>query len=161
MHEAKRYMRLALQEAQRAFDEGEVPVGALIVCEDRIVASAHNLVEARRDPTAHAEMLAIEQAISTLGTKRLAGCDLYVTVEPCAMCAGAIVLARLDRLFIGALDAKSGACSSLYEITTDPRLNHRVEQTCGILETECRELMQQFFRRLRNSSSSALEETRL
>ena len=149
MDEATRYMGIALEEAEAAFQEGEVPVGAVIVKQGTILSRAHNAVERSKDPTAHAEMLAIRRAAEVLGGWRLSGCDLYVTVEPCAMCAGAIVLARIDRLYIGTPDPKSGACVSLHQLATDPRLNHRVELFTGILEQECRQQMQLFFRRLR------------
>jgi tRNA(adenine34) deaminase len=149
MDEATRYMGIALEEAEAAFQEGEVPVGAVIVKQGTILSRAHNAVEGSKDPTAHAEMLAIRRAAQELGGWRLSGCDLYVTVEPCAMCAGAIVLARIDRLYIGTPDPKSGACVSLHQLATDPRLNHRVELFTGILEQECRQQMQLFFRRLR------------
>ena len=149
MNQPRHYMGIALEEAQKAFEKGEVPVGAVIVKGEDIIGRGYNLVESIKDPTAHAEILAIRQAAETLGGWRLSGCDLYVTVEPCAMCAGAIVLSRISRLFIGTPDPKAGACFSVNNLITDSRLNHQVELSTGILEEECRQLMRQFFRQLR------------
>jgi tRNA(adenine34) deaminase len=140
------YMRLALKEAEVARHEGEVPVGAVIIHEGRVIGKAHNQRERLRDPTAHAEMIAITQAAASLDRWRLTGATLYVTLEPCPMCAGALVLARIDRLVYGAADPKNGACGSLYDIVTDGRLNHRLEVISGVLEEECRNLLQNFFR---------------
>ncbi len=139
------WMRLALLEAQQAFDEGEVPVGAVIVHEQRVIASAHNQRETLNDPTAHAEMVAITQAAEALGAWRLLDCTLYVTLEPCPMCAGAIVQARLPTVVYGTTDPKAGACHTLYQITEDPRLNHRATVLGGVLADECRTILQQFF----------------
>ncbi len=143
-------MKRALKEAERAFELGETPVGAVIVREGQIVGRGHNLVERLKDPTAHAEMIAITAACETLGSKYLEGCTLYVTLEPCPMCAGAIVWARLDRLVFGAFDEKAGSASSLYNIPQDPRLNHRVEVVSGIEEERSAELLRAFFRQKRN-----------
>ena len=140
------YMRLALKEAEVARDEDEVPVGAVIIHDGRIIGKAHNQRERLRDPTAHAEMIAITQAAASLDRWRLTGATLYVTLEPCPMCAGALVLARIDRLVYGATDPKAGACGSLYDIVTDGRLNHRLDVISGVLEEECRSLLQDFFR---------------
>ncbi|SHK70658.1 tRNA adenosine(34) deaminase TadA [Rhodothermus profundi] len=145
----RRWMAAALREAEQAFDEGEVPVGAVIVKDGRIVGRGHNRVEQLNDPTAHAEMLAITAACSTLNTKYLNGCTLYVTLEPCPMCAGAMVWARLDRVVFGAFDEKAGAASTLYNILQDPRLNHRVEVISGIEADRAAALLQQFFRQRR------------
>ena len=147
-------MRRALALAVRAAAEGEVPVGAVVVCADSIVGRGSNQTVAKRDPMLHAEVVAIREACRTLGTARLTGCALYVTLEPCPMCAGAIVLARLDQLFFGAFDAKAGATGTLYAITTDSRLNHRVETHGGVLDTECAELLREFFeaKRVREDS---------
>lgn len=139
------YMREALALARRGYELGEVPIGAVIVCDDQIVASAHNLKEARQDPTAHAEMVAISAAAQALGRWRLTGCTLYVTIEPCAMCAGALVLARIDRLVYGAADPKAGAVGSVMDIVQHERLNHRVEVTGGVLAEECGALVSTFF----------------
>lgn len=141
----RRWMGAALQEAEQAFEEGEVPVGAVVVKADRIVGRGHNRVEQLKDPTAHAEMLAITAACTTLNTKYLQGCTLYVTLEPCPMCAGAIVWAKLDRIVFGAFDEKAGAASTLYNILQDPRLNHRVEIISGVEAHRATALLQRFF----------------
>lgn len=143
------FMRLALAEARRAADEGEVPVGAVIVCRGEVVAAAHNQREALRDPTAHAEMVAITQAAESLGAWRLEGCTLYVTLEPCPMCAGAIVQARVPRVVYGAADPKAGAVESLYHLLEDERLNHRCEIERGVLAEECGAVLREFFRKRR------------
>ncbi|MDD3553078.1 MAG: tRNA adenosine(34) deaminase TadA [Deltaproteobacteria bacterium] len=141
------YMRLAIEEAQKAFALEEVPVGAVAVAASgEVVSSAHNLCISLNDPTAHAEMLALRQAARELGNYRLLGVTLFVTIEPCAMCAGACVLARIERLVYGAQDLKAGACQSLYQIVQDKRLNHQIQVTSGVLKEECRSLMQSFFR---------------
>ncbi|WP_397546523.1 tRNA adenosine(34) deaminase TadA [Rhodothermus marinus] len=145
----RRWMEAALREAEQAFAEGEVPVGAVVVKDDRIVGRGHNCVEQLKDPTAHAEMLAITAACATLDTKYLRGCTLYVTLEPCPMCAGAIVWARLDRVVFGAFDEKAGAASTLYNILQDPRLNHRVEVISGVEAERAAALLQRFFRERR------------
>ncbi len=142
----RHWMEAALREAEEAFEESEVPVGAVIVKDDRIVGRGHNRVEQLKDPTAHAEMLAITAACTTLNTKYLRGCTLYVTLEPCPMCAGAIVWARVDRVVFGAFDEKAGAASTLYNILQDPRLNHRVEVISGVEADRAAALLQRFFR---------------
>ncbi len=142
-------MRAALREARKAADDGEVPVGAVVVHEGKIVGRAHNQRERLKDPTAHAEMIALTQAASALDSWRLEGCDLYVTLEPCLMCAGALVNARIRKVFFGAKDPKAGACGSLYQVGLDPRLNHRFEVEGGLLEEECAALLQEFFRERR------------
>ncbi|GIV62136.1 tRNA adenosine(34) deaminase TadA [Rhodocaloribacter litoris] len=143
-------MKLALKEAERALEQGEVPVGAVIVQGERVVGRGHNLIETLQDPTAHAEMIAITAACETLGTKYLAGCTLYVTLEPCPMCAGAIVWSRLDRLVFGAFDEKAGSASTLYNIPQDERLNHRVEVISGLEAERAAALLQAFFVQMRN-----------
>lgn len=140
------WMALALREAERAREEDEVPVGAVIVAEGRVVGRGHNQRERLSDPTAHAEMIAITAAAEALGSWRLGGATIYVTLEPCPMCAGALVNARLDRLVYGAADPKAGACGTLYEIPTDPRLNHRLTVTAGVLEGPCGEILTAYFR---------------
>ena len=140
------YMRLALAEAQAAAAAGEVPVGAIIVCNDRVIAAAHNQRETLRDPTAHAEMIAITQAAESLGAWRLEGCTLYVTLEPCPMCAGAIVQSRVPRVVYGAIDPKAGAVESLYQLLADERLNHRPDVTGSVLAEPCGEILTSFFR---------------
>lgn len=139
------YMRHALEEARVAFDEGEVPVGAVIVYQDRVVASAHNQREQLKDPTAHAEMIAITQAAESLGSWRLLDCALYVTLEPCPMCAGAIVQSRIPTVIYGTTDPKGGACHTLYQITEDTRLNHQATVLGGVLRDDCRLILQEFF----------------
>jgi len=144
------YMTEALAEAAAAAAEGEVPVGAVIVRDGRIIARAHNRTEQAKDPTAHAEMLAIREAASVLGGWRLPGCSMYVTIEPCSMCAGALVWARIERLYIGAMDPKAGACGSVFNIPQCSRLNHYVEIETGLMGEECSRLMKDFFRKLRS-----------
>ena len=138
-------MRMALSEAEQALAEDEVPVGAVIVHNDRVIASAHNQREQLRDPTAHAEMIAITQAAEALCGWRLAGCTLYVTLEPCPMCAGAILQARIDTVVYGAPDPKAGAVQTLYQLLSDPRLNHRPQTTSGVLLAPCGEILTRFF----------------
>ncbi|HOW98015.1 MAG TPA: tRNA adenosine(34) deaminase TadA [Kiritimatiellia bacterium] len=145
----ERFMRLALRQARAAADLEEVPVGAVIVREGQLIAQAHNQVELLKDPTAHAEILAITQAAAALQDWRLAGTILYVTKEPCPMCAGAIVLARIPRVVWGVADPARGGAVSLFPIFQNPRLNHRVEFEGGVLEEECRGLLQDFFRKHR------------
>jgi tRNA(adenine34) deaminase len=142
-------MRLALAEASKAAACGEVPIGAVVVRDDEVVAIAHNRRETDRDPTAHAEVLAIRSAAAALGAWRLSGCTLYVTIEPCPMCAGAIVLARIDELVFGASDPKAGACGTLMDVVRDERLNHQVGVVSGVLADECAGLMREFFARRR------------
>ena len=138
-------MRRALAQAAAAAETGEVPVGAIILHEDRIIAEAHNQRETLQDPTAHAEMIAITQAAPALGSWRLLDCTLFVTLEPCPMCAGAIVQARIPRVVFGTLDPKAGATHSLYQITDDPRLNHRSLVLGGVLAEECGGILREFF----------------
>ena len=143
------FMRMALEEAARAPAFGEVPIAALIVQDSQILARAHNRRELWQDPTAHAEIIAIRAAATTLGTWRLTDTTLYATVEPCSMCIGAIILARIPRVVFGAWDPKGGACGSVFDLTNEPRLNHRIEVLGGLLEQESHTLIQQFFRQLR------------
>jgi len=147
-----RMMRRAIELACEAADIDEVPVGAVIYREDEIVAEAYNIREASTDPTGHAELLAIRAASEALGRWRLNDCSLAVTLEPCPMCAGAIVNARIGTLIYGATDPKAGACDTLYGIPTDDRLNHRVEVVGGVLARECGELLRDFFRRRRQAN---------
>ena len=141
----ERMMRLALEEARAAGAEGDVPVGAVVVRGDEVVARAGNAREREQDPTAHAEILALQHASRAVGSWHLEGCTLYVTLEPCAMCAGALVLARIDRLVLGAADPKAGFAGSLGDIVRDGRLNHEVEVTVGVLAEECGEVLRAFF----------------
>lgn len=140
-----RWMSLALDLARQAYEEGEVPVGAVIVHEERVIGTGYNQREQLKDPTAHAEMIAITQAAESLGSWRLIDCTLYCTLEPCPMCAGAIVQARLPRVVYGTTDAKAGACHSLFQITEDPRLNHRSVVIGGVMLHECKAILQDFF----------------
>ncbi|MCF6156028.1 MAG: tRNA adenosine(34) deaminase TadA [Candidatus Brocadia sp.] len=139
------FMRQAIAEAEKAVEKDEVPVGAVIVCENRIIARAHNQREMLSDPTAHAEMIAITQAAAYLQNWRLTGTTIYVTLEPCAMCAGALVQARVDTLVYGTVDKKAGACTSVMNLVQEPRFNHRLEVIPNILASECKCLLQKFF----------------
>ena len=138
-------MRQALKEAEKAYDAGELPVGAVIVFENRIIAKGYNQVETLKDPTAHAEIIAITSAASYLSSKVLLGCSMYVTFEPCSMCAGAIVLSKMENLYFGAFDSKSGACGSVLNITNNRSLNHQLSVSGGILDAECAGLLKSFF----------------
>jgi tRNA(adenine34) deaminase len=140
------YLGEALDAAREALAAGEVPVGAVLVMEGEVLARAHNRPIGLNDPTAHAEVLALRSAAARLGNYRLPGTTLYVTIEPCLMCVGALIQARVGRLVFGAADPKGGACVSLYRLPEDPRLNHRLEVTGGVREAECRELLQEFFK---------------
>lgn len=142
----ERWMRLALEEARVAAEEDEVPVGAVIVAGGRVIASGHNQREQLNDPTAHAEMIALTQAAANQGSWRLEGCTLYVTLEPCPMCAGAILQARVPFVVWGAADPKAGAVESLYRLFEDARLNHRVEHVGGVLAPDCGRILSDFFR---------------
>ena len=139
------FMRLALREAERARREREVPVGAIVVRDGRVIARAHNRPLQLKDPTAHAEVLALRRAARKVGNYRLSGCTLYVTIEPCAMCAGAMVQARLKRVVFGASDPKAGAGGSVLSVLNHPRLNHRVEVTEGVLGEDCAAILKEFF----------------
>ncbi|MBA4019617.1 MAG: tRNA-specific adenosine deaminase [Pirellula sp.] len=143
------FMRLALREAERAYLEDEVPVGAVIVHGEDIIASAHNQREQLHDPTAHAEMIAITQAAEALGSWRLDACVLYVTLEPCPMCAGAIIQARIPWVVYGAADPKAGAVDSLFHLLHDARLNHRCQTTAGVMAPECGDILSRFFQEKR------------
>ncbi len=143
------WMDAAIDQARRAEQRGDVPIGCVIVRDGELIATGHNRRIIDADPTAHAEMLAIRAAAERLGDWRLTGCTLVVTLEPCPMCAGAIVLARLDRVVYGASDPKAGAAGTLYEICTDPRLNHTAEVIAGLRAEECAALLTEFFRRQR------------
>ena len=144
-------MHIALEAARQALAADEVPIGAVIVREGKLVARASNRREIDGDPLAHAEILAIRQAADRLGGWRLIGCSLYVTLEPCAMCAGALVNSRVDRLVFGAHDPKAGFCGSLGDIARDPRLNHRLEVFSGVLEEDCSKILKDFFGKLRRN----------
>jgi tRNA(adenine34) deaminase len=143
------FMKLAIEQAQIAQENGDVPIGAVIVHNGQIIGKAYNQREQLQDPTAHAEIIALTQAAAALETWRLEGCTMYVTLEPCPMCAGALVLARIDRLVYGCDDPKAGAVKSLYNIVTDGRLNHKIEVISGVLADECSKLLQDFFQKRR------------
>jgi len=148
-------MRKAIDQAYIAEENGDVPIGCVIVQGDRVIAKAYNQREQLQDPTAHAEIIALTQAASAVGLWRLHGCTVYVTLEPCPMCAGALVLARVDRLVYGCDDPKTGAVRSLYNIVQDPRLNHRVEVTAGVLRDDCSAQLSAFFQRRRDENRGA------
>jgi tRNA(adenine34) deaminase len=149
-------MSEAIAEAQKAESCGEVPVGAVIEKDGVIIGRGHNLTETLKDPTAHAEMIAIRNAAKELGGWRLSGCNLYVTCEPCAMCAGAIVLARIDKAYIGTMDPKSGACGSVFNIIQEQRLNHYVEIETGIMQQKCERMMKDFFKKRRKKNTEEI-----
>jgi tRNA(adenine34) deaminase len=143
------FMQIALEEAQQAMREEEVPIGAVIVYQGHVIARAHNQREALQDPTAHAEMIAITQAAESRHSWRLDGCTIYVTLEPCPMCAGAILQGRIATLVYGAADPKAGAVDTLYRLLSDPRLNHRVEVVAGVSAAQCGEILSNFFQQQR------------
>ncbi|UXS29072.1 tRNA adenosine(34) deaminase TadA [Staphylococcus delphini] len=143
------YMSIALEEARKADEKGEVPIGAVVVKDEKIIARAHNLRETDQSPTAHAEHLAMERAAEALGTWRLEGCTLYVTLEPCVMCAGTIVMSRVDTVVFGAMDPKGGCVGSLMNLVQDARMNHRATVVSGVLAYSCGEILRQFFKALR------------
>ncbi|NLH16002.1 MAG: tRNA adenosine(34) deaminase TadA [Phycisphaerae bacterium] len=150
----EQYMKIAIDQAFIAEENGDVPIGCVIVYEERIVAKAYNQREQLCDPTAHAEIIALTQAAAAVSSWRLHGCTVYVTLEPCPMCAGALVLARVDRLVYGCDDPKTGAIQSLYNIVQDDRLNHRVEVTSGVMAEACSDQLREFFRRRRNENKN-------
>jgi len=154
MTEDERWMEYALREAEQAYKRNEVPIGAVVILGNRIIGRGYNQIESLQDPTAHAEIIAITAAAATVEDKRLDGCTLYVTLEPCPMCAGALVLARLDRLVYGCPDPKTGACGSLYDIVRDGRLNHRLQVTAGVLAADCAALLQAFFQTRRRPNGA-------
>ena len=148
-------MQMAIEQARIAEDNGDVPIGAVVICGNQIIGKAYNQREQLQDPTAHAEIIALTQAAAALENWHLNGCTIYVTLEPCPMCAGALVLSRMDRLVYGCYDPKAGACKSLYNIVQDERLNHRMEVTSGVLAEQCGQLLQEFFakRRIENKNN--------
>lgn len=151
MEKQIKFMREALKQAEKAFEEDEVPVGAVVVYKDNIIARGYNQVERLNAPTAHAEMLALTAAANYLNTKWLSDASIYVTIEPCSMCAGALVLSRIKNLYFGAKDPKTGACGSVVNIVNHKKLNHRIKVKKGILEEECGLLLKEFFRKKRKS----------
>lgn len=151
------FMQIALEEANKAFRCDEVPIGAVLVQEGRLLAQAHNAPVTRKDPSAHAEILVLREAGEKTGNYRLTGAELFVTLEPCVMCAGAILQARLSRVVFGARDPKAGAVVSLYQILNDKRLNHQLEVTEGVLKEECGEILSRFFKEKRIRADSAIK----
>lgn len=145
----EKFMKEALKEAKKAYNKLEVPVGAVIVKDGQIIARAHNLKESKKDTTKHAEILAIQKASKKLDSWRLLDCEMYVTLEPCTMCAGAIIQARVGKLYIGTMDYKTGACGSVLNVLEDYPFNHKVEYETGILKDECENILQEFFKELR------------
>ena len=143
------FMKEALKEAQKAYEKGEIPIGAVVVKDNQIIGRGHNLRETKKDPTLHAEMIAIRKASKKLGGWRLVGCTLYVTIEPCAMCAGTLINARVERLVIGAMDPKMGACGSILNIPVHEKMNHRIDVTQGIMAGECARMVKNFFKEIR------------
>lgn len=155
----EKFMKMALKEAEKARDIGEVPIGAIVVKDGIVVGRGFNKTETTKDPTAHAEMEAIRMAAKTLGGWRLIGCDLYVTCEPCSMCAGAIVWSRIKNLYIGTMDPKAGACGSVFNIVQEEKLNHNVNIQTGLLQDECSKILKDFFKNLRRTKEQKLEDT--
>jgi tRNA(adenine34) deaminase len=149
----EQYMRIAIDQAKIAEENGDVPIGAVIVHKNQIIAKAYNQREQLQDPTAHAEIIALTQAAAALENWHLNGCTMYVTLEPCPMCAGALVLARINRLVYGCDDPKTGAVKNLYNIVQDSRLNHRLEVTSSVLADECSQILQEFFEKRRTQNS--------
>ena len=147
----EKFMKEALKEAKKAYNKLEVPVGAVIVKDGQIIARAHNLKESKKDTTKHAEILAIQKASKKLDSWRLLDCEMYVTLEPCTMCAGAIIQARVGKLYIGTMDYKTGACGSVLNVLEDYPFNHKVEYKTGILKEECENILQEFFKELRKN----------
>ncbi len=145
----KKFMKMALKEAKKAYDKLEIPVGAVIVKDGKVIAKAHNLKETKLDTTKHAEILAIQKASKKLESWRLLDCEMYVTLEPCSMCAGAIINARIGKLYIGALDEKTGAAGSVLNLFEDYTFNHKVEVEKEIMKSECEEILKDFFKMLR------------
>ena len=144
-------MKLALKEAKKAYDKGEIPVGAIIVKDDQIIAKAHNLKEMKNDTTKHAEILAIQKASKKLNSWRLENCEMYVTLEPCSMCAGALIQSRIKKVYIGTMDYKTGACGSVLNLLKDFKFNHVVDVETGILSKDCEKILKNFFKELRKT----------
>lgn len=153
------YMRLALEEACKAAAIGEIPIGAVLVCGGEVIAVAHNMRESWQDSTAHAEIIVIQEACKKLGRWRLSGCTLYVTVEPCPMCSGAIVNSRIDTVVYGCPDVKAGGAESIFNIITNPNLNHCAEVISGVCEEECAQVMKNFFQRRRKENKAKKQQT--
>ena len=152
----EKFMREALKEAKKAYDKLEVPVGCVIVKDGKIIARGHNLKETKQDTTKHAEMIAIQKASKKLNSWRLLDCEMYVTLEPCSMCAGAIIQSRIKKIYIGTLDEKTGAVGSVLNLFEDYTFNHKVEVETGILKTDCENILKEFFKELRKLKNSIL-----
>lgn len=149
----EKFMREALKEARKAYQKAEVPVGAIIVKNNKIISRAYNLKETKKDTTCHAELLAIQKASKKLQQWRLEDCEMYVTLEPCSMCAGTLIQARIKKVFIGTMDYKTGACGSVFNLLEDYTFNHKVEYETGILKEECEKILQEFFKELRKNKN--------
>lgn len=149
-NQKEKFMKQAIKEAYKAYEKLEVPVGCVIVKEGKIISRAHNLKETKKDTTKHAEILAIQKASKKLDTWRLIDCEMYVTLEPCSMCAGALINSRIKKVYIGTMDEKTGACGSVFNLLEDYKFNHNVEIETGILQTECEKVLKDFFKTLRN-----------
>ena len=158
MEKIEKFMKEALKEAQKAYEKLEVPVGAVIVKDGKIIARAHNQKETKKDTTKHAEMLAIQKASKKLESWRLIDCEMYVTLEPCSMCAGAIINSRIKKIYIGTLDKKTGAAGSVFNLFEDYVFNHKVEIEKGILQKDCEQILKDFFRELRKIKKEKKEE---
>ena len=160
MEEKVKFMKEALKEASKSYKKEEIPVGAVIVKDNKIIAKAHNLKETKHDCTNHAEILAIKKACKKLNSWRLTGCTMYVTLEPCSMCTGALILSRIDKVVIGTMDEKTGACGSVLNLSKDYKFNHVLDIETGILENECKTMIQQFFKELRNKKRKILQKNK-
>lgn len=150
MEEKNKYMLQALKEAKKAYNKLEVPVGAVIVKDGKVIARAHNVKEVKKDTTKHAEIIAIQKASKKLENWRLIDCEMYITLEPCAMCAGAIINSRISKIYVGAMDEKTGACGSVLNLLKDFKFNHIVDVEYGIMKSQCENILKQFFKELRN-----------
>ena len=150
-----KYMKQALIEARKAYEKEEIPVGAIIVRDNKIMAKAHNIKEEKNDTTKHAEIIAIQKASKKLGSWRLNDCEMYVTLEPCAMCAGALIQSRIKKVYIGTMDLKTGACGSVLNLLEDYTFSHKVEIEKGIMQQECEKILKDFFKMLRNKKNSS------
>lgn len=159
MNMQEKFMWEALKEAQKAYDKGEVPVGAVIVKDNKIIARAHNQKETKQDTTRHAEILAIQKASKTLQAWRLLDCEMYVTLEPCAMCAGALIQSRIQKVYIGTADEKTGACGTVLNLLEDFAFNHKVEVEKYVLQEECETILKQFFKELRQQKKGVKKES--
>ena len=147
----EKFMKIALKEAKKAYDKEEIPVGAVIIKDGKVVAKAHNLKEQKKDTTKHAEIIAIQKASKKLDSWRLQDCEMYVTLEPCSMCAGALIQSRIKKVYIGTMDYKTGACGSVLNLLNDYKFNHYVEIETGILADECEKILKDFFKELRKN----------